>query len=97
MGIYKKNKFFHQKLFYKGQGDKELFRKINTCRPDYPPYFTNEVQQMITKVLRFHPKDRLPLEEVKIYKPANLEGLFFLYTKNITVIFVGKYFFVTKN
>jgi MAP/microtubule affinity-regulating kinase len=49
-----------------GQGDKELFRKINTCRPDFPPFFSIEVKRIIIRILRLYPKDRLTLDQVKI-------------------------------
>ena len=46
--------------------NKEIFSKIKTFKMrQYPSYFSNDVKDLIGKIIKFSPKDRITIQEIK--------------------------------
>lgn len=49
---------------FMGEGNEETYRLINRGIVDFPRYFSEGVQDLIRKLLRINPKDRISLDNV---------------------------------
>ncbi|KRX06124.1 Protein kinase-like domain [Pseudocohnilembus persalinus] len=49
---------------FKGQSDKELYRKINNCRPEFPSFFSPELKRFIMKIFKQSSNERLQAEDI---------------------------------
>ena len=50
---------------FEGETNKELFKKIIECMPEYPDYMSNDCKNMIKSILVNDPKRRTTIEKIK--------------------------------
>ena len=52
-------------LPFEGENNRELFRSILQCNPEYPPFLSKTSKKLIQSLLRINPNERLTIEEIK--------------------------------
>lgn len=50
---------------FKGADDRELFKKINACKLEFAPQISQPAKNLLTKILRPSPVDRITPEQVR--------------------------------
>ena len=50
---------------FEGETNKELFKKIIECMPEYPDYMSNDCKNIIKSILINDPKRRITIEKIK--------------------------------
>ncbi|KAL4512062.1 hypothetical protein ABPG72_005064 [Tetrahymena utriculariae] len=62
---------------FRGQDDKELYRKINSCKLDFQPHVSTQARSLISKILRHNSNERYTPEQIlqdewfKVKTPTN--------------------------
>ena len=54
-------------LPFEGENNKILFKNIVECNPEIPDYLTEETQDLISRILREEPDDRITIDEIKTH------------------------------
>ena len=54
-------------LPFEGGNNKILFKNIVECNPEIPDYLTEETQDLISRILREEPDDRITIDEIKTH------------------------------
>ncbi len=52
-------------LPFEGEDNRELFRSILECKPEYPSFLSKTSKKLIHNLLRINPEERLTIEEIK--------------------------------
>ncbi|EAR93671.2 Serine/Threonine kinase domain protein (macronuclear) [Tetrahymena thermophila SB210] len=62
---------------FRGQDDKELYRRINSCKLDFQPHVSSQARSLISKILRHNSNERYTPEQIlqdewfKVKTPTN--------------------------
>ena len=54
-------------LPFEGDNNKILFKNIVECNPEIPDYLSEEIQDLISRILREEPDDRITIDEIKTH------------------------------
>ncbi len=52
-------------LPFEGENNKELFKDILNCKPEYPSFMSKAAKKLIQSLLKLNPDERITIEEIK--------------------------------
>ncbi|KAL4475122.1 hypothetical protein ABPG74_001818 [Tetrahymena malaccensis] len=73
---------------FRGQDDKELYRRINSCKLDFQPHVSSQARSLISKILRHNSNERYTPEQIlqdewfKVKTPTNFATTSQQYAQN---------------